>query len=60
MAKVRIEQRFIDRHTGKMRNVGEVVELTDDRIDEIMFVNPMLISVLDEEKPKKASGKDKQ
>lgn len=66
MKKVKIEQRFIDRHTGKMRNAGEVVELTEERIAEIQSVDPALISVLaeekpkGEEKPKKASSKAEQ
>lgn len=60
MKKVKIEHRFIDRETGEMRNVGDVVELTDERIAEIQSVDPMFISVLAEKKPKKDSGKTEQ
>lgn len=60
MKKVKVEQRFIDRETGEMRNVGDVVELTDERIAEIQSVDPMFISVLAEKKPKKDSGKTEQ
>lgn len=57
MKKVEIKQRFIDRHTGKMRNVGEVVDLTEERIAEIQSVDPMLITVLTESTSKKDSDK---
>ena len=42
--RVRVERRFIDRHTGDAHEVGEVMDVTAKRLAEIRSVDESLVS----------------
>lgn len=48
--KVKVATAFIDRHSFEVHEVGEVLEITDERYNEIMSVNPSLVEQVKEEK----------
>lgn len=44
--KVEIQYKFTDKHTGQLYRTGDVVDMTQKRIDEINAVNEKLIKVI--------------
>lgn len=51
--KVLVTENFKDKYTGKVYNVGEVIEnLTEERVNEIKAVKNDLISVIIKEEVK--------
>lgn len=52
MVKVLINKTFKDRATGKERKAGKIAEISEERIAEIMAVDPKLITVVGSTIPK--------
>lgn len=46
--KVEVLQKFRDAHTGALHLPGEVLEITSERLAEIMAVNVQLVKVFDQ------------
>lgn len=44
--KVKVLQRFTDKHTGKMHEAGEQFEVTEERLAEIQTVSKRLVAVV--------------
>lgn len=61
MKKVIVNVPFKDRHTGKLLEAdGKILEMTEDRVQEIKEVNPNFITVVgivEEKKNAKADDK---
>jgi uncharacterized membrane protein YukC len=61
MKKVVVNVPFKDRHTGKLLKAdGKILEMTEERVQEIKEVNPNFITVVgnvEEKKDAKADGK---
>lgn len=56
--KVEIQYKFTDKHTGQLYRTGDVVEMTQERIDEINAVNAQLIKVIGGKAKAEASADD--
>lgn len=50
MLSVRVEESFIDTHTGEVHPLGEVFEATEERVEEIRDVNSRLISIIEKKR----------
>lgn len=67
-AKVKVEvvTSFIDKHSGEVHKVGEVMSVTRKRLDEIASVDPNLVREYvepeqpDDEQPQDEVAEDKQ
>lgn len=55
--KVEVKSEFVDRHTGKLHQVGEVFECTEDRLKEIQSVGDFVSVVADPVARKERSRK---
>ena len=51
--RVEVIQKFKDKHTGEIRNVGDVLDVTQERFDEIMTVGEFVKEV-EEASPSRA------
>lgn len=49
MTRVEILKEFYDLQVDKMRTVGEVLELTDGRLSELLVKLPNFLKVVDDE-----------
>ena len=49
MTRVEILKEFYDLQADKMRPVGEVLELTDERVSELLVKLPNYVKVVDDE-----------
>ena len=58
--KARTIQRFRDIAAGKVRERGDVFELTEERFAEINAKLPNFIEEVEEKKTKKASSKEEE
>lgn len=47
--KVKVNEEFIDKYSGRRMSKGDVVDLTEKRITEILSGHPDLITVLQEQ-----------
>ena len=47
--KVKVNKEFVDKYSGRRMSKGDVVDLTEKRITEILSGHPDLITVLQEE-----------
>lgn len=52
MVKIKVKYSFIDVHTNTVHPVGEVIEVSEERLAEINSVNPDLVQVVREKKKK--------
>jgi hypothetical protein len=52
MVKVLINKTFKDRATGKERKAGRIVEMSEERVAEVLAVDPKLIKVVGSTIPK--------
>ena len=56
--KLKVEVKFRDKNNGKLYNVGDVVEFSDERASELLKDSRKLVSKVKEEK-KEAEAKPK-
>ena len=61
--KVKVIKKFIDKHTGKVHKVGEVLNIKKERLEEINKVEEnlkekLVEEVVEEKTPKKTTKKD--
>ena len=59
MAKVKVLESFMDIHTKMIHPVGEVFEVTEERIVEIQSVSASLIEVVSDVKKTRKKAGDK-
>lgn len=50
--KVEIKERFIDKHTDQVHHVGDILEVTEERLAEIQNVSDKLVQVIHEQEQK--------
>ena len=55
--KVKVVTKFIDKHTGKVHKVGDVLTVSAERYEEILTVGPLVKKV---ETVKKAPKKEEK
>jgi hypothetical protein len=55
--KVKVIMPFNDKESGKVRNIGEVFDVTQKRFDEIKKAGRFVVAVEQEEKPAKETEK---
>lgn len=59
--KVQVVTSFIDKHSGEVHKVGEVMSVTRKRLDEIASVDPELVrEYVEPEQPHGEVAEDKQ
>ena len=58
--KVKVLKKFRDKETGKIRNVGETFEATEERVEEIKAKNATLVEVLTQEIQEEETGAEEQ
>lgn len=50
--KVEVKERFIDKHTDQVHHVGDILEVTEERLAEIQNVSDKLVQVIHEQEQK--------
>lgn len=58
--KVKVRTEFKDKHTGKLHKAGDEVEMTIDRINEVLKVGNFIELVADAAEPKKSKADEKE
>lgn len=47
--KVEVKERFIDKHTDQVHHVGDILEISEERLAEIQNVSDKLVQVIHEQ-----------
>ena len=57
--KAKVLIKFIDKYTGEIRKVDDIIEVTEERYNEILVKGKLVEEIAEEkeEKPKKATKK---
>jgi len=55
--KVKVIMPFKDKGSGKVRNIGEIFDVTKERFEEIKKAGRFVVEVKQEEKPAKETEK---
>lgn len=58
--KVKVRTEFKDKHTRKLHKVGDELEMTLDRINEVLKVGNFIELVADTAEPKKSKADEKE
>lgn len=53
--KAEVKERFIDKHTDQVHHVGDILEVTEERLAEIQKVSDKLVQVIQEQEQESVS-----